>query len=91
MMTNFNHPKVLFCTKQVKEINESLKEKISKEKKEIDIELSAYILSVTKYDDIKQNWGSEKTSQEDFTRNNILFIDDNKEYLLQLFDEFVEN
>lgn len=90
-MTNFNHPKVLFCTKQVKEINESLKEKISKEKKEIDIELSAYILSVTKYDDIKQNWGSEKTSQEDFTKNNILFIDDDKKYLQQLFDEFVEN
>ncbi|WKZ69728.1 MAG: DEAD/DEAH box helicase family protein [Melioribacteraceae bacterium] len=91
MMTNFNHPKVLFCTKQVKEINESLKEKIAKEKKGLEIELSAFILSVTKYNDIKENWGSERTSKEDFTRNNILFVDDNKAYLQQLFDEFVEN
>jgi len=89
MMTNFNHPKVLFCTNQIKEVNDYLNKKIKTKKKKIEIELSAFILSVTNYDEIKKNWGSSETTKEEFMKNNILFIEENKDYLNSLMGRFI--
>ncbi|MBZ0183055.1 MAG: DEAD/DEAH box helicase family protein [Melioribacteraceae bacterium] len=89
MMTNFNHPKVLFCTNQIKEVNDYLNKKIIAKKKKIEIELSAFILSITNYDEIKKNWGSAETTKEDFNKNNILFIEENKDYLNSLMGMFI--
>ena len=85
MMGNFNDSKITFCTSQISEINKAVKEKIKKEKKDFDLELNAYILSVSDYDKIKNHWGTRLTPKKDFTKNNVLFIEEDKEYISYLF------
>lgn len=87
MIGNFNDPKILFCTKQVKEINDRVNKKI---KDKIEIELAAYILSVSKFDDVKNHWGEKPPTKQDFHQNNVLFIEENKEYLKILFEEILK-
>jgi hypothetical protein len=70
-------------------VNDYLNKKIIAKKKKIEIELSAFILSITNYDEIKKNWGSAETTKEDFNKNNILFIEENKDYLNSLMGMFI--
>ncbi|TVM02700.1 MAG: hypothetical protein CV087_09025 [Candidatus Brocadia sp. WS118] len=85
MLGNFKDDKILFCSNTIQEINISIREKAKKQKKDLDINLDAYILSISKFQEIKNNWGNSDATQEDFRKNHVLFIDDSKNYLNELF------
>lgn len=82
---NFDDPKVVFCSETVSEINQDIREKINKEQADLDISLDAYILSVSKYNDIKDSWGESHATLQDFQEHHVLFMDRDKEYLRVLF------
>lgn len=89
MLGNFKNDKIVFCNETIKEINKAIGEKAKKEKLKQEIELKAYILSVTPYIELKDSWESSVTKKEDFTTHNVLFIEDSKEYLVKMFDEIL--
>lgn len=91
MLGNFKNDKIVFCNETIKEINDAIGVKAKKEKLKQEIELKAYILSVTPYNELKNSWESSVTKKEDFTNNNVLFIDDDREYLVRMFDEILNS
>lgn len=85
MMGNFANDKIVFCNETIKEINETIAEKINRQQIVQGIELKAFILSVTSYHDVKASWESSVTTKQDFIDNKVLFIDPDKEYLVEMF------
>jgi hypothetical protein len=83
---NFNNPKVIFCREQTADIQTKINDDLLKEGKNIQVTISAYILSVTKFKDISPIWESGNVELEEFTKNNILFMEAKDEYLEKLFD-----
>ncbi|SMP09000.1 Type III restriction enzyme, res subunit [Desulfurobacterium pacificum] len=75
----FHDEKVQFCVSYIKEIEENVKKKAG-----IELKLDAFLLSVTPYEKVKDNFGS-KVSKEDFERHKILFLRDEENYLEKLF------
>jgi len=65
---NFNDEKIQFCVSYIKDIEK----KIGKE----DLELKAYILSVSRYDDIKRIFDDGRKTIQDFTNHNVIFQED---------------
>jgi len=86
-MGNFTDDKIIFCSKLIGEISSSVQAKVKKESKELEVVLDAYILSVSKYADIKKQWGDEGASKKDFAANHVLFIEEDKEYLRTIFSK----
>lgn len=82
---NFSEDKIVFCSSQIREINERIQQKLAEDKSELEVSLDAYILSVTGYDEIKRHWEDSTTTEEDFARHHVLFMDEEKEYLGRLF------
>ncbi len=68
---NFNDEKIQLH-KNIKEIEREIN------KKNPDIKLESWILSVSKYEDIKKSFEDGKTQKEEFEKNHILFINDDK-------------
>ncbi len=83
---NFNNPKVIFCREQTTDIQTKINDDLLKDGKNIQVTISAYILSVTKFKDISPIWESGNVELEEFTKNNILFMEDKDEYLEKLFE-----
>lgn len=86
---NFKDEKIVFCNETIQEINESIQKKIKKEHLDIEVSLNAYILSVTSFDNTKKRWGIQDATKVDFMNNHVLFIEENKSYLNELFE--IEN
>ncbi len=82
---NFNNPKVIFCRDQAGDLERKINDDLKADGRNLTVSISAYILSVTKFTDIKDSWGSDGATLQAFTDNNILFIDENKAYLAHLF------
>ena len=89
MLGNFGHEKILFCTEIIKEIERKVKAKMRDNGEKIQIHLQACILSFSKYDDIKEIWGEQNATIADFKRHNVLFMDDRKQYILDIFDKII--
>lgn len=87
MLGNFKNDKIIFCTETIKEINKAIGEKVRQENLKQEIELKAYILSVTPYTELKASWESSVSTKVDFEKHNILFLDANKDYLVKMFEE----
>lgn len=85
MMGNFKDDKIVFCTEIIQEINASAQQKLKSSKLDLSLQLDAYILSVTGYRDLVKSWGNRDAKREDFKANHVLFIDENKQYLQELF------
>ena len=68
------------------DLEKALRKKIYAKKHKIDIHLKAFILSFSKFEDIKDSWGAGTALMEDFEKNNILFFDEAKNDLLKMFD-----
>ncbi|MBM4309877.1 MAG: hypothetical protein FJ119_02875 [Deltaproteobacteria bacterium] len=85
MMGNFKDDKIVFCTEIIQEINSSAQEKLKSSKLDLSLKLDAYILSVSGYRDLVKSWGNRDAKREDFKANHVLFIDENKQYLQELF------
>ena len=84
---NFNNSKVIFCRDQVKDLEVKINKDLETDKLDLSVNVSAFILSVTKYSDVKKIWGSSGATREEFEENKILFIEDNLEYLGKMFEE----
>ena len=84
--------RIQLCTTYIKEIEKNVKEK-AKSKYGIDLELEAFILSISRYDDIKKSWedGRFKTksfndAKEEFKKHNIIF-QESKNYIEEIFEK----
>lgn len=65
---------------------------MTKDEKEISVSVSAYILSYSAFNEVRDRWGDGTgTTKEDFAKNNVLFIENNKEYLFRIFKNLVED
>jgi hypothetical protein len=86
---NFQADKIVFCTQLIKKINKSIQQKIQKSKKDFKVNLNAFILSVTPYEDLRKNWGNRDATKQDFINHNVLFINEDKHYLNQIFGDII--
>jgi len=86
---NFNHDKIQFCTKYIKEIEKIVKKEADEKTIKDKLELFAFILSVSKYDEIKDNFGTGKYTKEEFEEHNIFFMED-KDYIDKIFNKSIK-
>jgi len=83
---NFNDEKIQFCKSYIKEIEKKVRKELEKEKKDLNIELYSFIISVSKYDELKTFFGNGMHTEEEFLLHNILFQED-KEYIQKIFNK----
>jgi hypothetical protein len=84
MLGNFKNEKIIFCNETIREINTSIQQQIKDKGLDIEIELKAYILSVTEYEKVKATWESSITSRAEFSEHHVLFIEENIGYLIEM-------
>jgi len=88
---HFNNPKILWCKGSAPELGQKIQHELNKDKKDITVSVSAYILSYTSFNEVRDRWGEGTgTSKEDFAKNNVLFIENNKDYLIKIFKNLEE-
>ncbi len=84
---HFNNPKILWCKESAPELGMKIQKDLDKDKKDISVSVSAFILSKTSFDEVRDRWGEGTgTTKNDFARNNVLFIENNKDYMSKIFD-----
>ena len=81
---NFNDSKIQLCSSYIKEIETEINKGLSKNKNKDRMLIDAFIISVTKYDDIKATFGEGNYIKKDFEDHNILFQEDN-DYIEKIF------
>lgn len=77
---NFQSEKVIFCSETIKEINEAVRAKLTKAKSDVDLTLEAFILSATEFSKAV-TFDRGHCTREEFAKNHILFIEEDKAYL----------
>ena len=88
---HFNNPKILWCKQTAPVLGKKIQQELLKDKKDISVSVSAFILSHNSFDDVRDRWGEGSgTSMEDFADNNVLFIENNKDYLFGIFSNLEE-
>lgn len=83
--THFNNPKILWCNEDVPDLEKQIRNDLHENDNPTQVFISAFILSVTSFDKLKKNWSEGNTTVKNFNEKNVLFIDDSKEYLKQVF------
>jgi len=84
---HFNNPKILWCKENVKTLESKIQRQLLNDKKDLKVDISGFILSVTPFEKVKKNWGDGSgTNKNEFAENNVLFIEKNKEYLTKIFN-----
>ncbi len=84
---HFNNPKILWCKESAPELGQKIQQELTKDKKDILVSVSAFILSNTAYNEVAERWGAGTgTTKEDFADNHVLFIEYNKDYLFKIFE-----
>lgn len=68
---NFHDDKIRFIHYIEKEINEKIKNEFN-----VNLQLHAFIISVSRYEDIKETFGEGNHSQKEFEEYNIFFLED---------------
>lgn len=86
MLGNVNDEKVRFCTHTINEIQESVSKSMQDEGIDTTLNLFAYILSVTPYAKVKPRFGNGNLTRAEFRANHILFLEPNRNYLIELFE-----
>lgn len=88
--TNFNNPKILWCKDQVSVLETKINGDLKKDKKDITVVVSAFILSVTKFEKLQSVWGEGNgTTKEEFAKNKVLFINKDMGYLNNIFSNLI--
>jgi len=88
---HFNNPKILWCKESAPQLGQKIQQELTKDKKDISVSVSAFILSCTDYNEVRDRWGEGTgTTKEDFANNNVLFIENNKDYLFSIFKNLEE-
>jgi hypothetical protein len=72
---NFNDDKIQLCTSYIKEIEERIKEEAKNKGMTVDLQLDAFIISTSSYDNIAKIFGEGNYKKEDFEDHNIFFQD----------------
>ena len=78
---NFNDEKIQLCTNFIRDIDKRVSQELARMQKKINLGLYAFILSVTRYDDIKPRFGDGTHSRQDFEDHNVLFMMEDKNYI----------
>jgi hypothetical protein len=84
--THFNNPKVLWCKDDASILEAKIQSDLNKDKKGIEVHISAFILSVTPFEKVKKVWSDGKVTKDEFVDNKVLFINKDKEYLGTIFN-----
>ncbi len=88
---HFNNPKILWCKDSAPELEQKIQQELTKDKQDISVTVSAFILSNTAFNEVRERWGEGTgTTKEDFANNNVLFIENNKDYLFKIFENLQE-
>jgi hypothetical protein len=87
---NFNDDKIQFCVSELPEISKRLIEELNRKGEIINLQMSAFILSVSEYDKIRETWHDGKfrdirfeNAKKEFERYKILFVED-PEYMRKI-------
>lgn len=63
-----------------------IQSELEKDNKEIKVHISAFILSVTPFAKVQKVWSDGKVTKDQFAKNKVLFIENNKDYLGKIFE-----
>ena len=84
---HFNNLKIIWCKDSAPELGAKIQQDLARDKKGISVHISAFILSKTSFQDVTKRWGEGTgTSKEEFAKNRVLFIEDNKAYIGEIFE-----
>ncbi|KAA0257569.1 DEAD/DEAH box helicase [Deferribacter autotrophicus] len=83
---NFYHDKIQFCVSYIKKIESKVNKALKNKNEKINLQLDAFILSVSSYDDVKTTFGDGKNSKDEFEAHNIIFEEDTK-YIRKIFEK----
>lgn len=83
--THFNNPKVLWCNNDASTLEAKIQADLKNDKKDVEVNISAFILSVTPFEKVRKVWSDGKVTRDEFAENKVLFIEKNKEYLSTIF------
>jgi hypothetical protein len=78
-MGGFNDPKI-----QLHQHLGGLQARLQSQTKEWDIRLNCFIVSTSCYEDLAESFGEGRHSREDFEANNVVFQEDDSEYIKKL-------
>lgn len=85
---NFNDYKIQLCVSDIKEIEEKINKELKNKGEMVNLQLDAFILSVSPYNDIKDKFGEGKHTKEEFEKHNVIFQEYTQEgtdYLMKIF------
>ncbi len=83
---NFNDEKIQFCASFIKEIEKKVNEELKNNGNAVNLQLDAFILSVSRYDDVKKTFGAGGHSKDEFEAFNIIFLEDD-DYISKIFSK----
>ncbi|MGC8814574.1 hypothetical protein, partial [Dictyoglomus sp.] len=83
---NFNDDKIQLCTSYIKEIEERIKEEAKNKGMTVDLQLDAFIISTSSYDNIAKIFGEGNYKKEDFEDHNIFFQED-RDYIKKILEK----
>ena len=84
---NFNDDKIQFCSSIIKEIENKVQSDLKSKKETTELNLNAFIISVSPYESIKRVFGNGNHNKEEFEEHNIIFQDG--EYIKLLFEKIL--
>ena len=84
--THFNNPKVLWCNNDASTLEAKIQADLENDKKGVEVNISAFILSVTPFEKVCRVWSDGNVTKDEFTENKVLFIEQNKQYLAEIFN-----
>jgi superfamily II DNA or RNA helicase len=83
---NFNDDKIQLCVSYIKEIEKKINEELKMKGEKVNLQLDAFILSTSSYNDIKDIFDSGKHSKEEFEKYNIFFQED-ENYIKKILEK----
>ena len=81
---NFNDNKIQLCVSFIKEVEEKINKELRNKGETANLQLDAFILSTSSYNDIKDTFGNGKHAREEFEKHNVIFQEDG-EYFEKIF------
>ncbi|MHC1590702.1 MAG: DEAD/DEAH box helicase family protein [Candidatus Helarchaeales archaeon] len=81
---NFEDHKIQLCASFIKEVEINVNEELKRKGERDKLQLDAFIISVTPYDDIKTTFGNGRHSEEEFEEHNVIF-QENAGYVRKIF------
>ena len=84
---NFGDDKIQFCSNYIGVIEEKVRKKVRKRKLKDELDLFAFIISVSEYDSIKDFFGEGGHTREEFEEHNIVFQEG--DYIGKIIDKII--